>query len=133
MTKAPAIRFHQLLVPEHAAPSQHPPPLLLNQLLFSRQWSTSQYLPVSIFTYLISKQLQYHREQPMAYIPPHPFPKNTGKKSTTNHQQSSFQHLHHVANPLCNLTSLSISLASFHHFYLVQTPKNSKLLLSCFL
>lgn len=28
MTKAPAVRFHQLLVPEHAAPSQDLPPLL---------------------------------------------------------------------------------------------------------
>lgn len=42
----------------------------------------------------------------------------------TSHQATSYlQHLHHVANPCCNSTSLTISLASLRHFYLVQMPQ----------
>lgn len=93
-----------------------------SQLLFSRQWSTSHYLPVSVFTYLISKQLHFQRVQPMVYVPPH-LPYKGRKKSTAFIKPPpTFQHLRHVANPLSNLT-LSISLPSFYHFYLVQTPK----------
>lgn len=80
------------------------------------------------------------REQPLAYIPTHPTtpaPNKKGRENRqlplpTSHQATSYrQHLHHVANPLCNSTSLTISLASLRHFYLVQIPQNSKLLLSC--
>ncbi|XP_037631253.1 serine/arginine-rich splicing factor 3a isoform X2 [Sebastes umbrosus] len=63
----------------------------------------------------------------------HPFPSFPPKKGReslqlplpTSHQATSYrQHLHHVANPLCNSTSLTISLASLRHFYLVQIPQN---------
>lgn len=92
--------------------------------------------------FLFSTQLLCQREQPLAYIPSHPTPPVPPKKGRenlqlslpTSHQATSYlQHLHHVANPLCNSTSLTISLASLRHFYLpnVQIPQNSKLFLSC--
>lgn len=86
--------------------------------------------------FLFSTQLLYQREQPMAYIPTHPPPQkgreNLQLPPPTSHQATSYrQHLHHVVNPLCNSTSLTISLASLRHFYVVQIPQNSKFLLSC--
>ncbi|XP_049894432.1 serine/arginine-rich splicing factor 3a isoform X1 [Epinephelus moara] len=78
---------------------------------------------------LFSTQLLYQREQPLAYIPSHPSPQkgreNLQLPLPTSHQATSYlQHLHHVANPLGNSTSLTISLASLRHFYLVQIPPN---------
>lgn len=124
-----------LLVPEHAVPSIL---LFYLQPLSTRQRSTSHYQPISGFTLFILHTSTVSTGTALGLHPsPSPTPPKKGRNNLqlpppTSHQATSFlQHLHHVANPLCNSTSLTISLASLRHFYLVQIPQNSKSLLSC--
>lgn len=121
MTKAPAVRFHQLLVPEHAAPSQDLPPLLNFYSVGSG--------PLHIIC----------QSAPLLIISPNNFSTNGNSPWLTsllifspkwqekicNIQQTTTNFISAFASrgKSCNLTSLTMSLASFHHFYLVQTPK----------
>lgn len=130
----PVVRFYQPFG-SWACSSKHPPlppPTLTQSAAVHFTLSTNRrlYSLYSPHNYCIIG------EQPLAYIPSHPPPKkgreNLQLPLPTSHQATSYlQHLHHVANPLCNSTSLTISLASLRHFYLVQNPQNSKFLLSC--
>lgn len=119
MTKAPAIRFHQLLVPEHAAPSQHLPPLLNFYSVGSGPLHIiCQSAPLLI---LSPNNFSINGNSPWLTSLLIFSPKSQEKSTTFNKPPPpSFQHF------------LSICLASFHHFS-CPNPQNSKLLLSCFL
>lgn len=122
----PVVRFHQAFG-SWACSSQHPPP---SSNLYPIDSGPLHIISQSAsLLFLFSKHLLYQRGQPLAYIPSHPPPPKKGRENLqlpprTSHQATSYlQHLHLVANLLCNSTSLTISLASLRHFYLVQFPK----------
>lgn len=131
MTKAPAVRFHQLLVPEHAAPSQHPPPLLN----FYSVGSGPLHIICQSASLLILSPNNFSIIGNSPWLTsPLIFSYKGRKKSTTFNKPptTSFQHLHHVANPLQFDLPLHQS-GFFPPFLSCPNPQNSKLLLSCFL
>lgn len=89
---------------------------------------TSHNLPISAFTYPISKPLQYQREQPLAYVPSLP---QKLQHSTTHHHQ-----LHFSICIMWQILQFDLPLhqsAFFPPFLSCPNPQNSKLLLTCFL
>lgn len=130
----PVVRFHQPFG-SWACSSQHPPllpPTLTQSTAVHFTLSTNQrlYSFYSPHNYCVNGNSPWLTSLPI--LPPKKGRENLQLPLPTSHQATSYlQHLHHVANPLCNSTSLTISLASLRHFYLVQIPQNSKLLLSC--
>lgn len=130
----PVVRFHQPFGP-WACSSQHPPllpPTLTQSTAAHFTLSTNRrlYSLYSPHNCCISGNSPWLTSLPI--LPPKKGRENLQLPLPTSHQATSYlQHLHHVANPLGNSTSLTISLASLRHFYLVQIPPNSKLLLSC--
>lgn len=128
------VRFHQPFG-SWACSSQHPPPLpptLIQSTAAHFTLSTNRrlYSLYSPHNYRINGNSPWLTS--LLIHPPQKARENLQLPLPTSHQATSYrQHLHHVANPLCNSTSLTISLASLRHIYLVQIPQNSKLLLSC--
>ena len=116
MIKAPAIRFHQLLVPEHAAPSQHLPPLLK----FYSVGNGPLHIICQSASLLILSPNHFSISGNSPWLTSHLYPKSYNIQQPTN---NNFISAFASCGKSCNLTFLSIRLPSFHHFYLVQTPK----------
>lgn len=116
----------KLLVPEHAVPS-----ILLLPPTFTQ--STAVHFTLSanqrLYSFYSPNIYCISGDSPWLTSLPIPHPPKKGRENLqlpprTSHQATSYlQHLHLVANLLCNSTSLTISLASLRHFYLVQFPQ----------
>lgn len=132
MTKAPAVRFHQLLVPEHAAPSQHPPPLLNFYSVASGPLhiicQSASLLILSPNNFSINGNSPWLTS--LLIFSPKRQEKIYNIQQTTNNFISAFAS--------CGKSSLQFDLplhqsGFFPPFLSCPNPQNSKLLLSCFL